>query len=72
VYVENYALGILTVEQVYDLLGGEYSSLSSKRLLGDRIRDTWFHPGSEFDYLTLVEKLTQKKLSAQAALKLLD
>jgi len=72
VYVENYALGILTVEQAYDLLGGEYSSLSSKRLLGDRIRDTWFHPGSEFDYLTLVEKLTQKKLSAQAALKLLD
>ena len=72
VYVENYALGILTVEQVFDTLGSQYSSLSSKRLLGDRIRDTWFHPGTEFDYLELVEKLTDKKLSAQAALKLLD
>ncbi len=72
VYVENYALGILTVEQVYDALGNEYSSLSKKRLLGDRIRDTWFHPGTEFDYLQLVENLTQKKLSAEAALKLLD
>lgn len=72
VYVQNYALGILMVEQILEASQGDYSSLARKRLLGDRIRDTWFHPGTEFDYLELTERLTGKKLSAMAALRLFD
>lgn len=72
VYVQNYALGILMVEQIFEVNESDYSSLSRKRLLGDRIRDLWFRPGTEYDYLELTEKLSRKKLSAAPALKLLD
>jgi oligoendopeptidase F len=72
VYVQNYALGILIVEQIFDTLGNDYSSLSRKKLLGDKIREIWFHPGQEFDYRELTEKITGKKLTATSALKLIE
>jgi len=72
VYVQNYALGLIIVEQLYASLMNEFKTSFKSVELGDKLRNVLFKPGVEFDYNVLVEKFTGQPLSAQSALKLLD
>lgn len=72
VYIENYAIGILMVEQIYDLIVKDFKTSYKSVELGNRIRHDYFSPGQEYSYLDLVEKFTGRSLSAKAALRLLD
>ncbi len=70
VYVENYAIGILMVEQFYDSIQKEFKTSYKSVNLGNKLKNVYFAPGLEFDYLALTKAFTGKPLSAEAALKL--
>lgn len=72
VYVQNYAIGILMVEQLYESIQREFRTSYRSKRLGDKLRTRYFAPGQELDYLQLTEGFTGKPLTAHAALKLLD
>jgi len=72
VYIENYAIGMLMQEQIYELIVKDFKTSYKSVELGNRIRHDYFSPGQEYSYLDLVEKFTGRPLSARAALKLLD
>jgi oligoendopeptidase F len=72
VYIENYVIGILMVEQLYDSILKRFHTSYRSTALGDKLRKIYFAPGEEFDYLTLIENFTGQPLSATAALRLLD
>jgi Zn-dependent oligopeptidase len=72
VYVQNYAIGILMVEQFYDSMRQQFRAGYLSAALGDKIRDVYFAPGEEFNYLDIVRKFTGAPLKDTAALKLLD
>lgn len=72
VYVQNYAIGITMVEQIYDVIRRDFKTSYKSVELGNRLRRDYFAPGQEYSYLDLVEKFTGKPLTAKAALRLLD
>ena len=72
VYIENYAIGILMVEQLYEGILRDFKTSYNSVKLGDKLRSQYFAPGQEFSYLDLVQHFSGQPLSAAAALKLLD
>lgn len=72
VYVQNYAIGILMVQQIFESLMKDFGTAYRSKAIGDKLRSQYFGPGMEFDYLKLTEKFTGRPLSAQSALKLLE
>ena len=72
VYVQNYAIGITMVEQIYDVILRDFKTSYRSVELGNRLRRDYFSPGQEYSYLDLVHKFTGKPLTAKAALKLLN
>jgi oligoendopeptidase F len=72
VYVQNYAIGILMVEQLVDSMQKDFSGTCCQTALGKKLKETYFNPGIEFDYLTLMQHFTGNSLSASAALRLMD
>ena len=71
IYVQNYALGILMVEQFYDSILKEFKTGFKNKKIGDKLKAKYFTPGLEFDYLTLTQQFTGKKLTAEVALRLI-
>ncbi|MBM4302876.1 MAG: hypothetical protein FJ112_00950 [Deltaproteobacteria bacterium] len=71
IYVQNYAIGILMVEQIYDSIVKEFKTSYNASKIGDKLRVKYFAPGLEFDYLTLTQAFTGKPLTAEAALRLI-
>ncbi|NDD04992.1 MAG: hypothetical protein EB078_08805 [Proteobacteria bacterium] len=72
VYVQNYAIGILMVQQFYESIIKEFNTAYRSKAIGDKLKLKYFGPGMEFDYLDLTLHFTGKALSAQSALKLLE
>lgn len=72
VYVQNYAIGILMVQQFYDSILKEFGTAYRSKAIGDKLRKAYFGPGMEFDYLELTKTFTGKPLSADSALRLLE
>lgn len=72
VYVENYAIGIVMVEQLHQKIRQEFQTSYNSKKLGDKLRKTYFAPGMEYNYLDLAKAFTGEPLTARAALKLLD
>ena len=72
VYVQNYAIGILMVEQLYGSMLSEFHTSYHSKDLGAKLRKVYFVPGEELDYLGLTQAFTGQPLTAKAALKLLD
>jgi len=72
IYVQNYAIGILMVEQLYRSILKDFGTAYRSKKIGDKFKSEIFSPGLEFDYLKLTEKFTGKPLTAEAALKLLE
>ncbi|NBX83565.1 hypothetical protein EBQ90_10870 [bacterium] len=72
VYVQNYAIGILMVQQIFESLMKDFGTAYRSKAIGDKFRSQYFGPGMEFDYLKLTEKFTGRPLTAQSALKLLE
>jgi len=72
VYVQNYAIGILMVQQFYDSILKEFGTAYRSKAIGDKLKAKYFAPGLEFDYLTLTQDFTGQPLTAKAALKLLE
>jgi|GEM_PF-1921504 len=70
VYVQNYAIGILMVEQIYQSILKEFKTSFQSKALGDKIKKVYFEPGLEFNYLDLTEKFTGKPLSTMAVFEL--
>jgi oligoendopeptidase F len=71
IYVQNYAIGILMVEQFYESILKEFKTSYSSTKIGDKLRSLYFGPGLEFDYLALTRQFTGKNLTAEAALRLI-
>jgi oligoendopeptidase F len=72
VYVENYAIGILMVEQLYRSMVDQFKPNVLRPELGEKLRKVYFAPGEEFDYLQLTEKFSGKPLTAKDALGLIE
>ena len=72
IYVENYAIGILMVEQLHDSMLKRFHTSYRSKELGDKLRHTYFAPGMEYSYLDLTQRFTGQSLTAKSALKLLD
>jgi peptidyl-dipeptidase A len=72
VYVQNYAIGILMVQQFYESIRKDFGTAYRSKAVGDKLRAKYFSPGLEFDYLKLTQDFTGKPLSAKAALSLLE
>ncbi|MFM8270530.1 MAG: M3 family metallopeptidase [Pseudomonadota bacterium] len=72
VYVQNYAIGILMVQQFYESILKEFGTAYRSKAIGDKLRAKYFGPGLEFDYLTLTQNFTGSPLTAKAALRLLE
>jgi peptidyl-dipeptidase A len=72
VYVQNYAIGILMVQQFYESIVKEFGTAYRSKAIGDKLKAKYFGPGLEFDYLTLTKDFTGSPLTAKAALKLLE
>lgn len=72
VYVQNYAIGILMVQQFYEAILKEFGTAYRSKAIGDKLRKLYFGPGMEFDYLELTKAFTGKPLSADSALRLLE
>jgi oligoendopeptidase F len=70
-YVQNYAIGILMVEQIYASMLRDFKTSYRSTALGDKLKKVYFAPGEEFDYLALTQHFTGHPLSADAALHLL-
>lgn len=71
VYVQNYAIGIVMVEQFYAAINKEFKTAYNSKALGDKLKKTYFAPGVRWDYLELTKQFTGKPLTAQAALGLI-
>jgi len=71
IYVQNYAIGILMVEQFYESILKEFKTGYASSKIGNKLRSVYFGPGLEFDYLTLTRQFTGKNLTAEAALRLI-
>ncbi len=71
VYVQNYAIGILMVEQFYESILKDFKTSYQSPKIGDKLRSHYFSPGLEHDYLTLTLIFTGKPLTAAAALGLI-
>jgi oligoendopeptidase F len=71
VYVQNYAIGILMVEQFYESILKDFKTSYQSPKIGDKLRSHYFAPGLEHDYLTLTLIFTGKPLTAAAALGLI-
>jgi len=71
VYVQNYAIGLLMVQQFHETLLKEFGVPCCDKKMGDWLRKNYFAPGLEFDYLSLTQKLSGKSLDASPALNLL-
>jgi hypothetical protein len=50
----------------------DFSGTCCQTALGKKLKETYFNPGIEFDYLTLMQHFTGNSLSASAALRLMD
>jgi len=72
VYVQNYAIGILMVQQFYESILKDFGTAYRTKAIGDKLKAKYFGPGLEFDYLTLTKDFTGSALTAKAALKLLE
>jgi Zn-dependent oligopeptidase len=72
VYVQNYAIGILMVEQIYESILHEFHTSYRSKDLGTKLREIYFKPGEQYDYQDLTRRFTGKNLSAESAMKLLD
>jgi len=72
VYIENYAIGILMVEQIYEMIVKDFKTSFNSVELGNRLRHDYFSLGQEYSYQDLIEKFTGRPLSTRAALRLLD
>jgi hypothetical protein len=72
VYVENYAIGILMVEQLYASILKDFKTSYQSLALGNKLKKVYFAPGYEFDYLEYTQRFSGKPLTATAALKLID
>jgi oligoendopeptidase F len=72
VYVQNYAIGILMVEQIYESIVKDFKTSYKTTKIGDKLRAKYFAPGLEYDYLTLTQGFTGKPLTAEAALRLIN
>jgi oligoendopeptidase F len=72
VYVQNYAIGILMVEQLYQSIQRDFNTSYHSVSLGDKLKRVYFAPGEEFTYLDLTKKFTGEPLTAAAAMGLLD
>lgn len=72
VYIENYSIGILMVEQLYQSMVKEFHTSYHSKDLGDKLKNTYFAPGEEFDYLELTRSFSGAPLTATAALGLID
>jgi len=70
VYVQNYAIGILMVEQLYASMLADFNTSYQSKRLGEKLKKVYFAPGEEFDYLALTQHFSGKPLSAESALKL--
>ena len=71
VYVQNYALGILIVEQIRSVVALDLGRGEGWRAIGDRIRREYLEPGLRYDYLELTRRLTGTALSPESAMRLL-
>lgn len=71
VYVQNYAIGILMVEQIFGSILKDFKTAYNSTKIGDKLRAKYFGPGLEYDYLTLTQGFTGKPLTAEAALRLI-
>lgn len=71
IYVQNYAIGIVMVEQLYASLLKEFKTSYRSTKLGDKLKSVYFAPGLEYNYLDLTKRFTGAPLSASAALKLI-
>jgi len=72
VYVQNYALGIIMVEQYFDFVLKHYRTSFRSSELGKKLRSELFAPGIEYDYLEFTQRFTGKPLGVEAAMKLFD
>ena len=72
VYVQNYAIGILMVQQFYQSILKDFGTAYRSKAIGDKLRSKYFAPGTEFDYLELTKGFTGRPLEAKAALTLLE
>ena len=72
VYIENYAIGILMVEQLYESLTREFRTSYHSTALGEKLKKVYFSPGEEYDYLSLTQQFSGQPLTAAAALRLID
>ena len=57
-YVENYAIGILMVEQIYQSIVQDFKTSYNSKALGNKLRTVYFAPGEEFNYLELTKHFT--------------
>ncbi len=71
IYVQNYAIGLIMVQQFYQSIQKEFKTSYRSKPLGDKLKKIYFAPGIEWDYLELTRKFTGKPLTAEAALGLL-
>lgn len=72
VYVQNYAIGILMVQQFYESILRDFKTAYRSKAIGDKLKAKYFGPGMEWDYLDLTHSFTGRPLTAQSALKLLE
>lgn len=72
VYVQNYAIGILMVQQFYESILRDFKTAYRSKAIGDKLKSKYFGPGMEWDYLELTQSFTGRPLTAQSALKLLE
>ncbi len=71
VYVQNYAIGIVMVEQFFDAINKEFKTAYNSKALGDKLKKIYFANGVRWDYLELTKQFTGKPLTAKAALGLI-
>lgn len=72
VYVQNYAIGIVMVEQLYESILKDFKTSFQSAALGTKLKSVYFSPGLEWNYLSLTKQFTGRPLSAKSALKLLN
>lgn len=70
-YVQNYAIGIVMVEQFFESILKEFKTSYRSTVLGNKLKNVYFAPGLEYSYLELTKQFTGKPLTAKAALKLI-
>lgn len=71
IYVQNYAIGIVMVEQFYESILKEFKTGYNSTKIGDKLKGLYFGPGMEYNYLDLTKQFTGAPLTATAALKLI-